>query len=319
MAGYCVETTELTKNYGKVAAVDHVSFRVRNGEIFGFLGPNGAGKTTTIKMLTTLLRPTSGNAMVLGFDVASEGGKIRPHIGVVQQQLSYEMALNVEENLNLYGFLWGVPKKERRERTELLLEKFGLRDVRKTKPQELSMGQERRVQVAREFMHDCELMFLDEPTIGLDPQARRVTLDFVREKVESGTTVFFTTHIMEEAEYICDRIAIINNGQILALDTIDAIKRKFGGLSVIHLRVGNSKGLVNLKLEKLPGIERIVYPQIEDEFLKVYAKDANAVLSQIIQIVTSSGLHVEELGIKEPSLDDVFIQMTNSKEEDKNE
>jgi len=319
LAEYCVETTELTKNYGKLVAVDHVSFKVRNGEIFGFLGPNGAGKTTTIKMLTTLLKPASGSALVLGFDVASEGARIRPRIGVVQQPLSYEMAVNVEENLNLYGFLWGVPKKERVERIELLLDKFGLKDVRKTKPQELSMGQQRRVQVAREFMHDCELMFLDEPTIGLDPQARRVTLDFVREKVENGTTVFFTTHIMEEAEYICDRIAIINKGQILALDTIDTVKRKFGGLSVIHLRVDNSKELINLKLEKLRGVERIVYPQPEDEFLKVYVKNANQVLSQIIDIVTSSGLHVEELEVKEPSLDDVFIQLTNSKEVGPNE
>jgi len=319
LAEYCVETNELTKNYGKVVAVDHVSFKVRSGEIFGFLGPNGAGKTTTIKMLTTLLRPTSGDASVLGFDVVSEGGRIRPHIGVVQQQVSYEMALSAEGNLDLYGFLWGVPKKERRERTELLLDKFGLKDVRKTKPQELSMGQQRRVQVAREFMHDCELMFLDEPTIGLDPQARRVTLDFVRERVEGGTTVFFTTHIMEEAEYICNRIAIINEGKILALDTIDSIKRKFGGVGVIHLRVVNWNELTNLKLEKLSGVERIVYPHSEDEFLKVYVKDANAVLSQIIDLVTSSGLRVEELRIKEPSLDDVFIQMINHKEGDQNE
>lgn len=296
-----------------MVAVDHVSFKVRSGEVFGFLGPNGAGKTTTIKMLTTLLRPTSGAASVLGFDVVSEGGRIRPRIGVVQQELSYEMALNVEGNLDLYGFLWNVPKKVRRDRIELLLGKFGLRDVRKTKPQELSMGQQRRLQVAREFMHDCELMFLDEPTTGLDPQARRITLDFVREKVESGVTVFFTTHIMEEAEYICDRIAVINGGRILALDTIGNIKRKFGGLGVIHLRVSDGKQRLNHKLEALAGVERIVYPQREDEPLKVYAKDADAVLSQIIDIITSSGLHVEELRIKEPSLDDVFVQMINSK------
>lgn len=309
-----METTELAKNYGKVVAVDHVSFKVRGGEIFGFLGPNGAGKTTSIKMLTTLLRPTSGSASVLGFDVASEGGRIRPRIGVVQQELSFEMALSVEGNLDLYGFLWNVPKKERRDRIELLLDKFGLKDVRKTGPQELSMGQRRRLQVAREFMHDCELMFLDEPTTGLDPQARRITLDFVREKVEKGMTVFFTTHIMEEAEYICNRIAIINSGKILALDTIDNIKRKFGGLSVIHLRVTDGEEGLNHKLEKLAGVERIVYPQSEDDPVKVYAKDADAVLPQIIDIITSSGLHVEELRIKEPSLDDVFVQMTNSKE-----
>jgi ABC-2 type transport system ATP-binding protein len=219
----------------------------------------------------------------------------------------------VEGNLDLYGFLWNVPKKVRRDRIELLLNKFGLRDVRKTKPQELSMGQQRRLQVAREFMHDCELMFLDEPTIGLDPQARRITLDFVREKVESGVTVFFTTHIMEEAEYICDRIAVINGGRILALDTIGNIKRKFGGLGVIHLRVSGGRQRLSHKLDGLAGVERIVYPQGEDEPVKVYAKDADALLSQIIDVVTSSGLHVEELRIKEPSLDDVFIQMINSK------
>lgn len=313
MSEYCIETNELTKRYDKVIAVDHASFKVRKGEVFGFLGPNGAGKTTTIKMLTTLLRPTHGSATVLGFDLLSEGNRIRPFIGVVQQEASYENSLSVEGNLDLYGFLWNVPKKERDERIELLLEKFGLKEVRKTAPPELSMGQRRRLQVAREFMHDCQLMFLDEPTIGLDPQARRTTLDYVQEKVKNGMTVFFTTHVMEEAEYVCDRIAIINHGQILALDTVENIKRKFGGLSVIHLRVTNGRDVLNQKLEKLSGIERIVFPQQQDEPLKVYAKDADTVLSQIIDIIVSSGLHVEELRIKEPSLDDVFIQMTNSK------
>jgi ABC-2 type transport system ATP-binding protein len=310
---YCIETNELTKHYDKVVAVDHASFKVRRGEIFGFLGPNGAGKTTTIKMLTTLLRPTYGSATVLGFDLLSEGNRIRPCIGVVQQEASYENSLSVEGNLGLYGFLWNVPKKERDKRIELLLEKFGLKEARKTAPPELSMGQRRRLQVAREFMHDCQLMFLDEPTIGLDPQARRTTLDYVKEKVKNGMTVFFTTHVMEEAEYVCDRIAIINHGQILALDTVENIKRKFGGVSVIHLRVTNGRDVLNQKLEKLSGIERIVFPQQQDEPLKVYAKDADAVLSQILDIIVSSGLHVEELRIKEPSLDDVFIQMTNSK------
>lgn len=313
MPEYCIETNELTKHYDKVVAVDHASFKVQKGEIFGFLGPNGAGKTTTIKMLTTLLRPTYGSATILGFDLLSEGKMIRPRIGVVQQEASYENSLSVEGNLDLYGFLWNVPKKERNKRIELLLEKFGLNEVRKTAPPELSMGQRRRLQVAREFMHDCELMFLDEPTIGLDPQARRTTLDYVQEKVKNGMTVFFTTHVMEEAEYVCDRITIINRGQILALDTVENIKRKFGGISVIHLRVTNGLDVLNQKLGKMSGIERIVFPQQQDEPLKVYAKDADAVLSQIIDIIVSSGLHVEELRIKEPSLDDVFIQMINSK------
>jgi ABC-2 type transport system ATP-binding protein len=314
MPEYCIETNELTKHYGKTVAVDHASFKVRKGEVFGFIGPNGAGKTTTIKVLTTLLKPTYGSATILGLDLLSEGNKIRPKIGVVQQEASYEMSLSVEGNLDLYGFLWNVPKKERNKRIELLLEKFGLKETRKTAPPELSMGQRRRVQVAREFMHDCELMFLDEPTTGLDPQARRTTLDYVREKVKDGMTVFFTTHIMEEAEYICDRIAIINHGKIFALDTVENIKRKFGGTSVIHLRVVDGYDILNQKLQNLSGIERIVLPQQQDEPMKIYAKDADTVLPQIIDIVVSSGLHVEELRIKEPSLDDVFIQMVNSKE-----
>jgi ABC-2 type transport system ATP-binding protein len=299
--------------YGNVVAVDHISFNVRKGEVFGFLGPNGAGKTTTIKILTTLLRATSGKANVLGFDVASEGSKIRPKIGVVQQEPSYEHALSVQGNLDLYGFLWNVPKKERKERIALLLDKFGLEDVWKTAPPELSIGQRRRLQVAREFMHDSELMFLDEPTTGLDPQARRVTLDFVREKVRNGVTVFFTTHIMEEAEYICDRIAIINHGKILALDTVKNVKKKFGGVNVIHLRFAEYNDDVNSRLQSLPGVQRIIPPRQKDEGLKVFAEDANSVLPRIIDVTTTLGLRITEIGIKEPSLDDVFVQMVNSK------
>jgi ABC-2 type transport system ATP-binding protein len=316
---YSIETSELTMRYGNVVAVDRISFNVRKGEVFGFLGPNGAGKTTTIKILTTLLRATSGSATILGFDVASEGSKIRPKIGVVQQEPSYEQALSVEGNLELYGFLWNVPKKERKERIALLLDKFGLQDVRKTKPPELSIGQRRRLQVAREFMHDSELMFLDEPTTGLDPQARRVTLDFVREKVGNGMTVFFTTHIMEEAEYICGRIAIINHGKILALDTVKNVKRKFGGVNVIHLRFAEYNNDMNSKLQSLPGIQKIIPPQQKGEALKVFAEDSNSLLPRIIDVATTLGLRITEISVKEPSLDDVFVQMVNSRVGDHDE
>jgi ABC-2 type transport system ATP-binding protein len=318
MPEYAIETSDLTMRFGNVVAVDHVSFKVREGEVFGFLGPNGAGKTTTIKILTTLLRPTSGKATVFGFDVVSEGGKIRPKIGVVQQEPSYEHALSVEGNLDLYGFLWGVPKSERRQRIELLLDKFGLGEARKTTPPELSIGQRRRLQVAREFMHDSELMFLDEPTTGLDPQARRVTLDFVQEKVRSGVTVFFTTHIMEEAEYICDRIAIIDHGKILALDTVKNVKQKFGGVTVIHVRFAEYNSDVEGMLQGVSGVQRVVHPQ-QEEPLKVYTDDANAVMPKIIDVATALGVRITELRIEEPSLDDVFVQMVNPKGGDHDE
>jgi ABC-2 type transport system ATP-binding protein len=306
---YAIETFELTKHYGKLVAVDHVSFKVRMGEIFGFLGPNGAGKTTTIKMLTTLIAPTSGGARVLGFDILSEGAKIRPKIGVVQQEYSYEYALTVEQNLDLYGFLWGVPKRVRKDRIELLLDKFGLRDVRKTKPPELSIGQRRRLQVAREFMHDSELMFLDEPTLGLDPQARRITLDYVREKTKEGVTVFFTTHVMEEAEYVCDRIAIIDHGKIIALDTVDNIKQKFGGLSVIQVQVKERNRDLKKELEQLEGVEKVLAPKEPEQPLKVYSKQINDVIPKILNIITSNKLRITDLRVREPSLEDVFIQM----------
>lgn len=310
---YSIETNDLTMKYDKVVAVNKVSFKVMKGEVFGFLGPNGAGKTTTIKILTTLLRPTSGNAKVLGYDLLSEGGKIRPRIGVVQQEMSHEYALSVEANLDMYGFLWNVPKVERRKRIELLLDKFGLREVRKTAPPELSMGQRRRLQVAREFMHDSELMFLDEPTTGLDPQARRITLDYVREKAKDGVTVFFTTHIMEEAEYVCDRIAIIDRGQIMALDTIDNVKHRFGGVSVIQLRFAEYNNDLDNSLHGLPGVQKIVRPTREDEPLKIFVKDVNTALPNIIEVATSLGARITELRLEEPSLDDVFVQMVNSK------
>jgi ABC-2 type transport system ATP-binding protein len=314
MSDYSIDASELTMRYGSLVAVDHVSFKVLKGEIFGFLGPNGAGKTTTIKILTTLLRPTSGKASVLGHDVVSEGSKIRPKIGVVQQEQSYEYALSVDGNLDLYGVLWNVSKEERKKRIELLLDKFGLRAARKTAPPELSMGQRRRLQVAREFMHDSELMFLDEPTTGLDPQARRVTLDFIREKARNGVTVFFTTHIMEEAEYVCDRIAIIDRGRILALDTVKNVKQKFGGVSVIQVRFADYSGDdLCRRLQSLSGVQRVICPQQRDEPFKLFVEDANKLMPEIIEVAATLRLRITELRVEEPSLDDVFVQMINSK------
>ncbi|MFQ5763273.1 MAG: ABC transporter ATP-binding protein, partial [Candidatus Bathyarchaeia archaeon] len=229
-----IEVDRLRKEYGSFTAVDNISFQVNRGEVFGFLGPNGAGKTTTIKMLTTLLPPTSGHARVLGLDIARQGRQIRSRIGVVQQAESYEYSLRVEDALELYGLLWNVPKLERRRRVEALLEAFELQSHRRHRSPELSIGLKRRLQVAREFMHDMDLLFLDEPTLGLDPIARRATLDMIRSRVREGLTVFFTTHILEEAEYICDRIAIIHQGRIVAVDTPQGLKDRFGGLRTIE-------------------------------------------------------------------------------------
>ena len=194
---------------GKHFALDDVSFGVEKGEVFGLLGKNGAGKTTLIKALTTLINPTSGKLSIMGLDPHREGQEIRRRIGVVQQGESFDFA-TVEGNFDIYGVLWGVPKKTRLERRDELIRSFGLQDVRKKRAFDLSGGQKRRVQVARELMHDMDVLFLDEPTTGLDVIMRRELLDSIRERARRGLTVVFTTHNLEEADYVCDRVAVVD-------------------------------------------------------------------------------------------------------------
>ena len=206
----CVETKSLFKNYNSLIAVDGIDLNIESGQVFGFLGPNGAGKSTVIKLLTTLIQPTKGKVSVLGMDSRKSSLEIRKKIGVVLQQPSYEPTLSVEKSLAKYGMMWNVDRKTIKNRTEELLSSFELQDIRKKRNEDLSIGQRRRLQVAREFMHDMELLFLDEPTVGLDPNARRKLLDFLKNKVkETGLTIFYTTHVLTEAEYLCDNICLL--------------------------------------------------------------------------------------------------------------
>jgi ABC-2 type transport system ATP-binding protein len=232
-----VSAVNLRHSYdGRKFALDGVSFTVRRGEVFGLLGRNGAGKSTLIKAMTTLIQPTSGTLRVLGMDPAHEGQRIRNRIGVVQQAESFDFT-TVQGNLDVYGMLWGVPKAERRRRREQLLTRFDLGDVRKRRAFDISGGQKRRVQVAREFMHDMEVLFLDEPTVGLDVIMRRTLLDSIRDEVRRGLTVVFTTHNLEEADYLCDRVAVIDEGRIIVLDSVENLKRLYGGRKTIDLTV----------------------------------------------------------------------------------
>ena len=221
----CIIAQSISKSYGSVFAVNKIDLSIKSGKVFGFLGPNGAGKSTTIKLLTTLIPPTEGNLTILGIDAVKHPIEVRKKIGVVLQQPSYEPSLTVEKSLEKYGMMWDVPPKLRKQRTENLISDFELGEIRKKKNEDLSIGQRRRVQVAREFMHDMDLLFLDEPTVGLDPSARRKLLDFLKNKVKEGLTIFYTTHVLTEAEYICDEIAIINKGKIITVDTPDELKK----------------------------------------------------------------------------------------------
>ena len=236
-----IEVNRLSKSYGSVSAINKIELSVESGQVFGFLGPNGAGKSTTIKLLTTLIPPTSGSMSILGIDAVKNPLQIRHKIGVVLQQPSYEPTLSVEKSLDKYGMMWNVPRNERKKRIEELLVDFDLKEIRKQRNEDLSIGQRRRVQVAREFMHDMELLFLDEPTVGLDPNARRNLLDYLKNKVKTGLTIFYTTHILSEAEYLCDKIAIIDKGKILTVDTPDALKSKFGNEKTIKIHLNEER------------------------------------------------------------------------------
>src|ERR671920_302630 len=308
---HCISVYELMKYYNNdIRAINGISFNVKYGKVFGFLGPNGAGKTTTIKILTTLIRPSSGKVHIFGKDVVKHSSEVRKRIGVVLQQPSFEANLTVERALNLYGFLWGLAAKRRKDKLREILHAFDLESLRNTKNDELSIGQRRRVQVAREFMHDMDLLFLDEPTVGLDPSARRMLLDYIKRQVKAGLTVFFTTHIMEEAEYLCDEIAIINRGKILAFDTPAGLKQKYGGTKAMEIKLKDiaARSVLHL-VNKVASNSDIDIP--ETNTISIGSVNAQEMAVKIIELLSENDVQIESISITPPSLEDVFLAIVN--------
>ena len=304
----CISVFQLRKKYGDKAALDGVSFEVNYGKVFGFLGPNGAGKSTTIKILTTLLLPSSGNVRIFGLDINKSSLAIRKRIGVVSQQPSTEANLTVERAMDLYGLMWGIERNKRKKKISEIMNSFDLQEIRNVKNDELSIGQKRRVQVAREFIHEMDLLFLDEPTVGLDPTARRVLLDYIKSQVKSGLTVFFTTHIMEEAEYLCDDIAIINRGKIIAFDTPLGLKNKFGKENIIQIQIKEMISESILKLASKVSPDSQIIGDGENA-LKITSIDPQNTLTKLIEIFTLKGIKIINVSISSPSLEDVFLTM----------
>src|SRR5216117_3483785 len=310
-----IEVDKLSKQFGDKAAVDEVSFEMRRGEVLGFLGPNGAGKTTTIKMLTTLLPPTSGSARVVGPDIRTEGKKIRERIGVVQQQDSFDQGLNVETSMDIYGLIWNVPKAERHRRIDELIGHFEMEEFRKMPTVDLSAGQRRRLQVAREFIHDMDLLFLDEPTVGLDPIVRRSVLDYLKERVRQGLTIFFTTHILEEAEYLCNRIAVINQGRIVQIDTPENLKRRFGSAKAVEFKLlqGTSSEMASA-LSSSPSVSRFGRDEGSGAY-RVTTSRPESVIPEIYRLADRLSLTVSSIYISETTLEDAFINLVTEDDE----
>ncbi len=313
-SGSAIEVQDLVKSYdGKRNAVDDITFSVREGEIYGLLGKNGAGKSTTIKILTTLIDPTSGRVNVLGYNPQKHPLQIKKRIGVVQQAESFDFT-TVENNLKVYATLWEVPREEAKARAEELLELFELTDVRKTRAFELSGGQKKKLQVARELMHDMDVLFLDEPTVGMDPIMRRRILDNIRKRAAGGVTVLFTTHFLEEADYICDRIAIMVNGKIRVEGTSLELKSKYGGLRTLEITTPDTIGeaeILKLKRE-LVDSELAQEVMLEGKTLKILGKGITKVLEEILRLTRNYIKSIESINLRDATLDDVFIEVVNN-------
>jgi ABC-2 type transport system ATP-binding protein len=296
-----IEVKDLTKRFDGLVAVDHVSFTVEKGEIFGFLGPNGAGKSTTISMLATILTPSGGDATVSGFSIQRQRDAVRRSIGMVFQDASLDNRLTAEENLRFHARLYGVPKEDYRRRMEEVLRLVDLWDRRRDVVETFSGGMKRRLEIARGLIHYPDVLFLDEPTIGLDPQTRALLWDYVLKlKHDRAMTIFMTTHYMDEAEY-CDRIAIMDRGKIVALDTPANLKRQLGG-DIVRIE-SSQKDTLKRELEQKYG--RRVHQ--EGDFLQFEVADGAKFLPRLLQEVRTK---VEAVELRKPTLDDVFLSLT---------
>jgi len=301
--GEIIRTDNLVKNYGDLAAVDSVNFEVMSGEIFGFLGPNGAGKTTTMNMLSTILKPTAGTAVVNGYDIVRFKNEVRESIGMVFQDPSLDDTLTARENLEFHAVVYHIPRSERGRRMKEVLEMVSLSERADDRVETYSGGMKRRLEIARGLLHYPKVLFLDEPTIGLDPQTRNYIWEYIEDlKKREGITIFLTTHYMEEAEH-CDRIAIIDVGRIIALDTPEQLKNDVGG-DIIKLTTEDDDAALAELLERYPELDMINDPECRLCFERDRGEEF------VPELIREFGVKIVSINIHRPTLDDVFLKLT---------
>lgn len=293
-----------------IVALDGLDLDVKAGEFFGLLGPNGAGKTTTIGILTTRVRPTSGTARIAGADVLADPSSVKRRIGVVPQRPNPDRGLRILENLVFHAAYFGIPYAQGVKRGKELLERFGLADRAEAKVDHLSGGQQQRLMIARALMHEPEVIFLDEPTAGLDPQARHDVWDMMRELQESGRTIVMTTHYLEEADQLCDRIAIIDHGKLLALDTPEGLKARAPGGTLIELTVDGSAADVVARVRDNP---LVLKAEAQGGQVRAYTEKVGEAVQLLLRATSDTGGTVRDVHIAEPSLETLFISLTGRK------
>jgi len=306
-----VEVSNLTKYYGKLLAVDHINFTVEKGEIFGFLGPNGAGKTTTIHMLTGVTKPTSGTALISGFNIMSEPAKAKELVGVVPEVSCLYDEMTAWDNINFSAKLHSVPKERRETLAKELLELFGLYERCNDRVGTFSRGMKRRLMIATALVHEPEILFLDEPTTGLDVQSSRQIRDLIKELNRNGTTVFLTTHYIEEADQLCQRVAIIDRGKIITVDTPEKLKTTVQAERIIEVSFDRVEDMTN-KLQRLSSVRDVV--AAGDKF-RLYVEDPSETLPSIFHFAKKNHLKVTSVSTLRPTLEDAFVKLTGLRPE----
>ena len=303
-----IDVRNIVKKFGQFTAVNGISFAVEEGEIFGLLGPNGAGKSTLIRMLVTLLLPTAGTAIVNGFDVVKESDGVRQSIGVIPQAMTSDLELSVEENLIIFAKLYSVPRAKRERLIADLLEAVELTQWRKAQVKNLSGGMRRRVEIARGLVHEPRIFFLDEPTTGLDPVSRVAVWEMLAKiKSERNLTILITTHYMDEADKLCDRIAIVDHGELKALDSPLKLKASIPGKNTLEVSFSATPPGWQERLERLPGVETVT---AHDNVFRIQTANGPATTLALMELAAGAGLTVVSLSVQSTTLDDVFVHYT---------
>jgi ABC-2 type transport system ATP-binding protein len=303
-----IDVQNIVKKFGDFTAVKGITFGVEAGEIFGLLGPNGAGKSTLIRMMTTLLPPTSGTALINGFDVVKQADGVRHSIGVIPQAMTSDLELSVEENLIIYAKLYGVPRDKRRRLIDELLDAVELTQWRDKQVKNLSGGMRRRVEIARGLVHEPRIFFLDEPTTGLDPVSRVHVWEMLqRLKTQRELTVLITTHYMDEADKLCDRIAIVDHGELKALDSPMKLKASVPGKNMLEASFSDASDVWQHTLATLPSVEEVTN---HDNIFRLATSNGPATTLALMEAAGRSGITINSLSVQSTSLDDVFVHYT---------
>jgi len=304
-----IAVEDIVKRYGDFEAVSHVTFDVKDGEIFGLLGPNGAGKSTLIRMMTTLIPVTSGRAIVAGHNVMKDPDAVRRTIGVIPQALTSDIDLTVEENLSIYAKLYGIPRAERKRNIDELLEAVDLTKWRGAQTKTLSGGMRRRLEIARGLVHNPRIFFLDEPTTGLDPVSRVAVWEMLEKlRATHDLTMLITTHYMEEADHLCDRIAIVDHGKLVALDTPMALKASVPGANVVEAQFAHESDEWPSRLRQLAGVTEV--ESHGGAAYRMLTSDGSLTTTQLVEMAVGRGEVIKSLNVQTTTLDDVFVHYT---------